>query len=154
MALERRDKPSAAIKKAMKVQRICFLSTRTANFDATAIFFRDVLGLDNAHTELGWSIFRLPTGKGEYAKVYGPEKQNADLFPAEIQDGLLVAFAVDDLVGAREELESADVELIGDIVWAADLFDDPEMAGYGWFFFRGPDGNIYAMQQDTRSAAS
>ncbi len=138
----------------MKVQRICFLGIRTANFDATAAFFRDVVGLDNAHEEPGWSILQLPSGKGDYVEVYGPEKQNASLFPAEIEDGLLVAFAVDDLMGAREELAAADVELIGDVVWAADLFDNPEMDGYGWFFFRAPDGNIYVMQQDTRSAAT
>lgn len=136
----------------MHVQRICFLGTRTANFDATAAFFRDVLGLDNTHVEPGWSIFQLPSGRGDYVEVYGPEKQNASLFPAEITDGLLVAFAVDDIVQARAEL--VDVELIGDLVWAADLFNDPRMDGYGWFFFRGPDGNIYVMQQDTRPATS
>ena len=31
---------------------------------------------------------------------------------------------------------------MGDLVWAAE--------GYGWFYFRDPDGNIYVMQQDTR----
>ena len=30
----------------MDVQRICFLDTRTAHFDATAAFFKDVLGLE------------------------------------------------------------------------------------------------------------
>jgi hypothetical protein len=142
------------MKRAMNVQRICFLGTRTRNFDATAAFFRDVLELDNAHAEAGWSIFQLPSGKSDYIEVYGPEKQDASLFPAEIEDGLLVAFAVDDIVGSREELAAADVELIGDIVWAAELFDNPAMEGYGWFFFRGPDRNIYVMQQDTRSATT
>ena len=45
-------------------------------------------------------------------------------------------------------------ELIGDIVWAAEVFDNPAMEGYGWFFFRDPDRNIYVMQQDTRSATT
>ena len=57
---------------------------------------------------------------------------------------------MDDLVGAREELADAEVELIGDLVWADELFDDPSMEGYGWFFFRGPDRNVYVMQQDRR----
>ncbi len=64
------------MKRAMNVDRICFLGTRTANFDATAAFFRDVLGLDTAHAEPGWSIFQLPSGNGDYVEVYGPEKQN------------------------------------------------------------------------------
>lgn len=41
------------MKRALNVERICFLGTRTTNFDATAAFFRDVLGLDNAHAEAG-----------------------------------------------------------------------------------------------------
>ncbi len=79
--------------------------------------------------------------------------QNASLFPTEGSEGMLVAFAVDDIVGAREEL-AAGVELVGDIVWAADLFASPNMEGFGWFFFRGPDGNIYVMQEDSRPAAT
>jgi hypothetical protein len=27
------------------------------------------------------------------------------------------------------------------------------MAGFGWFFFRGPDGNVYVIQQDSRPDA-
>ena len=65
-------------------------------------------------------------------------------------EGTVVAFAVDDIVGAREELAAAEVELIGDLVWADRLFDNPSMEGFGWFFFRGPDGNVYVMQQDGR----
>jgi hypothetical protein len=36
---------------------------------------------------------------------------------------------VDDIVGAREELEAARVEMIGEPVWANDLFDNPDMEG-------------------------
>ena len=138
----------------MNVQRICFLGTRTANFEATAALFRDVLGLHNTHVEPGWSVFQLPSGQRDYVEVFGPEKQDASLFPTAVGDGILVAFAVDDIVGAREELAAAGVELIGDLVWAADLFANPDMEGFGWFFFRGPDGNIYVMQQDRRPSAT
>jgi hypothetical protein len=64
-----------------------------------------------------------------------------------------VAFAVDDLVGARAELAAAEVELLGDLVWANEPSDDPNMRGFGWFFFRWPDKNIYVIQQDTRRDA-
>jgi len=138
----------------MNVQRICFVGTRTGTFEATAALFRDVLGLHNTYAEPGWSVFQLASGERDYVEVYGPEMQNAGLFPTEVTDGVVVAFAVDDIVGAREELAAAGVELIGDLVWAADLFASPDMAGYGWFFFRGPDGNIYVMQQDRRPAAT
>ena len=36
----------------------------------------------------------------------------------------------------------------------SDKFDDPNMAGFGWFFFRGPDGNVYVIQQDSRRDAA
>jgi catechol 2,3-dioxygenase-like lactoylglutathione lyase family enzyme len=138
----------------VNVQRICFLGTRTGNFDATSALFRDVLGLRNVHTEAGWSIFRLPSGRSDFVEVFGPEHENASVFPAEVSEGIVVAFAVDDIAGAREELAAAKVELIGELVWASELFDDPNMEGFGWFFFRGPDGNVYVMQQDSRPDAS
>ena len=137
----------------MNVQRICFLGTRTGNFEATTAFFRDVLGLHNPHTEPGWSIFQLPSGRSDYVEVFGPENENASLFPAEVSEGIVVAFLVDDIVGSREELVAAGVELVGDLVWADELFDNPKMEGFGWFFFRGPDGGIYAIQQDSRPVA-
>ena len=138
----------------MKVQRICFLGTRTGRFEATAALFRDVFGLHNVHAEPGWSIFQLPSGRSDYVEVFGPEHENASLFPAEVREGIVVAFGVDDIVGAREELAAAEVELVGDLVWANDLFDNPSLEGYGWFFFRGPDGNVYVMQQDSRPVAT
>jgi catechol 2,3-dioxygenase-like lactoylglutathione lyase family enzyme len=138
----------------MNVQRICFLGTRTPNFDATAALFRDVLGLRNVHSEVGWSVFQLPSGRGGFVEVFSREHGNASLFPAEATEGIAVAFAVDDIVGAREELIAAKVELIGELVWANELYDDPTMAGFSWFFFRGPDGNVYVIQQDSRLDAT
>ena len=134
----------------VRVKRICFLGTRTGNFDATVTLFRDVLGLDGVHSEAGWSVFQLPSGRSDFVEVFGREHANAKLFPAEVSEGTVVAFAVDDIVGAREELAAAEIEVIGDLVWADELFDDRTMEGFGWFFFRGPDGNVYVMQQDGR----
>ena len=74
--------------------------------------------------------------------------ENAIVFPPEVGEGVVVAFAVDDIAAAREELAAAKVELIGDLVWANELFADPSLEGFGWFFFRGPDENVYVMQQD------
>jgi len=135
----------------MNVRRICFLGTRTSNFEATAALFRDVLGLRTVHAEADWSIFGLPSGRSDFVEVFGPDHQNASVFPAEVEEGIVVAFAVDDVAAAREELAAANVELVGALVWANELFDDPTMEGFGWFFFRAPDGNVYAMQQDSRS---
>src|SRR4051812_13363381 len=76
-------------------------------------FFRDVLGLPSMHTEIGWSVFSLPSGRSDYVEVFGPGYENASVLPAEVSEGIVVAFAVDDIVGAHEELSAAEVELIG-----------------------------------------
>src|SRR6476619_8214999 len=98
----------------MHVKRICFLGTRTRNFDATSALFGDVLGLRSVHKGADWSIFQLPSARGDFVEVYGPE--NEIVFPAEVGEGVVVAFAVDDLAAAREELADAKIELIGDLV--------------------------------------
>jgi hypothetical protein len=84
------------------------------------------------------------------AEAFGPDHQNASVFPAEVGEGNVVAFTVDDISAAREELAAANVELMGGLVWANELFDHPKMEGFGWFFFRAPDDNAYVMQQDSR----
>jgi hypothetical protein len=82
---------------------------------------RDVLGLHNVHTEVGWSNLPPTVGRSDFVEVFGPEHATASVFPVEVRDGVVVAFAVDDVVGAREELAAANAELIGDLVWANDL---------------------------------
>ena len=89
----------------MNVKRICFLGTRTRNFEATSALFRDVLGLRGVHAGADWSIFQLPSARGDFVEVYGPE--NAIVVPAEVGEGVVVAFAVDDIAAAREELAAA-----------------------------------------------
>jgi hypothetical protein len=138
----------------MNVQRICFLGTKRGTSTRLRPCFRDVLGLHNVHAEAGWSIFQLPSGRSDFVEVFGPEYENASVFQAEVSEGVVVPFAVDDIVGARDELAAARVEMIGELVWANELFDDPNMEGFGWFFFRGPDGNVYVIQQDRRPGAA
>src|SRR3954454_3077278 len=97
------------------------------------------------------SVFQLPSGRSDFVEVFGHQHDNASLFPAEVREGIVVAFAVDDIAAARAELAAAEVELIGGLVWASELFGDSSMEGFGWFFFRGPDRNVYVMQQDSRT---
>ena len=132
----------------MNVKRICFLGTRTRNFEATSALFRDVLGLRGVHTGADWSIFQLPSARGDFLEVYGPE--NAIVVPADVGEGVVVAFAVDDIATAREELAAAKVELIGELVWANELFADPGMEGVRLVLLSRPDENVYVMQADSR----
>src|SRR6476646_8514417 len=104
----------------------------------------------SVHTEACWSIFDLPSGRSDFVEVFGPEHENANVFPAEVGEGIVVAFAVDDIAAAREDLAAAKVELIGRLVWAHELFDDPKMEGFGGCCDRGPDENVYVIQQHNR----
>lgn len=131
----------------MRIHRISFLGVRTKNFDAMTAFARDVLGLPLAHLEDEWAIFPLESGKRDYFEIYGPGHADERLMTAA-SDGPIAAFAVDDLLEARAELEAAGTEMISDVTWASDVFGNPAFEGFGWFFFRAPDGNVYVLQQD------
>ena len=132
----------------MYVQRVSFVGTRTANFDATVSLFRDLLGMEAAFETPGWTGFRLPTGDRDLLEVFGRSDLDHRVAPPEFEQGVLIAFAVDDVSAARDELAAAGVELIGDLVWASDLSGDAADQGWGWCFFRAPDGNVYVLQQD------
>ena len=122
----------------MNVLRIGFLGTRTKNFQQTADFFQNILGLQSAWTKPDWAGFRLPTGKNDFVEVFGPTKQDPNLYP-DSATGLVIAFIVDDIVAAHAEIAATGVEQLGDIFWAAE--------GFGWFFLQASDGNIYCIEQ-------
>jgi hypothetical protein len=132
----------------VKVLRVSFVGTRSQRFDATLDMFRDVLGLDVAFSNPDWAGFTLPSGPRDLVEIFGPGMTDERVAPAAFETGVLIAFAVDDILGAREELAAAKVELVGDIVWARDITGGAKSNRWGWFFFRAPDGNIYVIQQD------
>jgi catechol 2,3-dioxygenase-like lactoylglutathione lyase family enzyme len=131
----------------VRIKRVSFLGVRTDEFAAMTAFVRDVLGLQPGHRDDGWAVFELESGDRDLVEVYRPGGYDERLLPA-LATGPTVAFAVDDLLAARAELEGAGIEIVADIVWAAEAFDDPRLDGWGWLFFRAPDGNVYALQQD------
>jgi len=132
----------------MKVLRVSFVGTRTQHFEATQAMFRDVLGMESAFSNPDWAGFTLPSGPRDLVEVFGPRMTDERVAPAEFESGVLIAFAVEDIVSARAELAAAHVELVGDIVWARDLIGGDQSNSWGWFFLRGSDGNIYVIQQD------
>ena len=124
----------------MQVKRLAWLGTRTENFDDTTAFFRDVLGIPVLHEEPGFARLQLPGADRDFVEVFAPDNPNAALYST----GPVVGLLVDDIEQARVELDAAEVELIGPSEWLE------SMDGYGWFHVRGPDGNIYAIMQDSR----
>lgn len=127
----------------MRVQRISWLGTRTHRFEETTGFFRDVLGLELVQEQPDFAMLRLPGADHDYVEVFG----SGDPETAFMATGPVAGLLVDDVIGARAELEAAGVELIGDIEWSQ------RIESYGWFHFRGPDGNVYGVMQGSRAKA-
>lgn len=130
----------------MKIKRVGFVGSRADEFEAMTAFVSDVLGLGGSLVSSNHFIALLPSGPRDYLEVFGPGAHDERLFPRAVE-GVLVAFVVDDLVGAHEEMAAAGVAELDEIVWAAEAFDNPALGGFGWFFFRAPDGNLYVIQQ-------
>ena len=127
----------------MNVIRLGWLGTRTARYAETTRFFRDVLGLAADYEEPDFAMFKLPAADRDYVEVIGPNADDSDFEAATYTTGPVVGFVVTDLAAARAELAGHGVELLGDIIWSG------RTPGYGWFHFRGPDGNVYGMLQGT-----
>lgn len=64
-------------------------------------------------------------------EVFGPSFRDREQFAT----GPVVGFLVDDVAGAREEMEARGVGLVGPVHHGD--------AGAVWSHFRGPDGKVY-----------
>ena len=129
----------------MRVIRVGWLGTRTDQFSETTRFFHEVLGLALVREEADFAMLQLPSGDRDFLEVFGTQ-DDAGFEASYYTTGPVPGFQVGDLEEARNELAAAGVELLDDINWP------PSMPGYGWFHFRGPDGNVYGMVQESRLA--
>ncbi len=128
----------------MNVKRIGWLGVRSDDVEGATRFFRDVLGLEAVGDSDGASFTRLPTGEWDLVEVFPRDWPDTRMIPDGVEQ--MVAFVVDDLEEAAAEVRAAGLEL-GDVIWAAEAFDEPSYEGFGWFFVRAPDGRLYAIEQ-------
>ena len=126
----------------MRVRRIGWLGIRTERFEETARFFRDVMGLASVDEEPNFAMLQLPSGERDYLEVFGADAEDSAFEAKYYLTGPVPGFLVPDIEEARDELAAAGVELLGEISWAR------ATPGYGWFHFRGPDGNVYGVLQE------
>jgi len=133
----------------VRVRRLSWLGTRTENYTETRDFFGGVLGLTLVREEPGFAMFRLPSGEHDFVEVFGVDDPEVTFMTTGPVPGLLV----DDVVQARKELEAAEVEMLEPIRWLRNYPGFEENADYGWFNFRGPDGNVYCCIQGSRAVA-
>lgn len=74
----------------------------------------------------------LQTPSGQQLEIFGRSSRDKRLTASPV-----VAFEVDDLEAAREELRLAGIELIGEI---------ERWNGFAWQYFRSPDGHIFELK--------
>ena len=130
----------------MKAVRLGFLGVRTKRVAETTAFFRDVVGLAAVETSETWTMTQLPTGRWDFVEVFGDDFHDERMIREEI-DGVFVAIVVEDIEEARRDCLAAQVEILGETIWADKAFGNPDVSGFAWFFVRAPDGNIYVFQQ-------
>jgi predicted enzyme related to lactoylglutathione lyase len=114
----------------MKVHGLVWVGTRTAAFDETVSFFRNVLGVDLEVVSRDFAWSRMPNTS--QLEVFGP----GDTDHLGFTTGPVPEFLVDDVDAATEELRAAGVELLGEPVVEADG---------AWVHFRAPDGYVYGL---------
>jgi catechol 2,3-dioxygenase-like lactoylglutathione lyase family enzyme len=114
----------------MKVLGLVWVGVRTAEFDRTLEFFRDVLGVPLTEVSEGLGKGRMPNTS--QLEIFGPDDHDHTHFTT----GPVPEFLVDDLVGAADELRATGVELLSEVGGTA---------VEGWLHFRGPDGNVYGL---------
>ena len=118
----------------MRVLGYTWAGVRTANLQSTERFFADVLGLSLIHEGKGMVQFEMPSG--QLFEVFDSTSRYYPLHACPV-----LAFQVEDLRAARNELESQGVEFVTEIEG-----NESE----AWTYFRGPDGYLYELWQTAR----
>ena len=116
----------------MKVKGFSWVGVGTDDFDRTLSFFTHVIGLEPVAVE-DRGVAILKVSDGQVLEVFGPGTKGRDLtYPP------IVAFEVEDVAAAREELLRHGMEVLGEV---------GSWNGFEWLKFRGPDGHIFAVQR-------
>jgi hypothetical protein len=118
----------------MKVKGFVWLGTQTQQFHPMVDFCRTVLGLSQTSSEDGMAVFQLPDG--DLFEVF-----DAQVFTDEFMTHPVAGFLVDDIDGARAEMEAKGIQFIGPI--------HGDSQDYRWTHFRAPDGFVYELTYST-----
>ena len=116
----------------MKVKGISWVGIGTASFDETLAFFTDVLGLEAALVEEPVAMLRA--GPNQIVEIFGEGSARGRL----LNSPPAIAFEVDDVQAARDELVARGVELVG---------EPGSWNGHEWLYFRGPDGYMFVVKK-------
>jgi len=84
----------------------------------------------------GVAVFQMPNGS--LLELYLPTTVPSYGY----NDSIAFGFRVDDIEQASQEIEAAGGELLGEITRVPDM-------GYAYRHFRGPDGRVYGLNQQS-----
>lgn len=120
----------------MRIKGVIWIGSVTDEGEATAAFFRDVLGLRKTVDVPGF--IQLTMENGDRIELFGARSAEHEL----LDTGPVAGLWVDDLDAARAELIAAGTEHVTDFDHAPD--------GHRWFYFKAPDGNYYELCESPR----
>lgn len=118
----------------MRLLGYTWAGVRTADLKSAKLFFGDVLGIPLIREGADLAQFELPSG--QLFEVFGSGSRYYQLHACPV-----LAFQVEDVRAAKQELESRGVEFVTDI-------DGNETEA--WAYFRGPDSYLYELWQTAR----
>ena len=103
----------------------------TDRYPETLRFFADVMGLEVAAAEEEQALLRI--ADGQLLEIFGRDGRGKSLNSPPV-----VAFEVDDVYAAADELACEGIELVGEI---------GSWNGFEWLYFRSPDGHLFAVKK-------
>jgi catechol 2,3-dioxygenase-like lactoylglutathione lyase family enzyme len=114
----------------VRVKGYAWVGLATDDLERTVEFFTTVLNLpvQFKHDD----VAMLTVGPGQQLEIFSRNHPGSKLTTSPV-----IAFEVDDMESARQELVDAGVELLGDI---------GRSDGYAWQYFRSPDGHIFEIK--------
>ncbi|HEX8233911.1 MAG TPA: VOC family protein [Caulobacteraceae bacterium] len=120
----------------MKVEGITWhaVTLEPSKFAQVKQLYAQTFGLTPTMEMDGVAVFQMPNGT--LLELYTPQS----VPPFGYNDALAFGFRVDDIEQASNEIAAAGGELLGQINRV------PEM-GYAYRHFRGPDGQVYGLNE-------
>ncbi len=118
----------------MRVKGLCWVGIGTDRDRETLRLFTEVMGLE-VETE-GEEQAILRTDNGDQVEIFGRDGRGKTLNRPPT-----IAFEVEDVAAAREELIAAGVEPVGEI---------GSWNGHEWLYFRSPDGYLFEVKKTPR----
>ena len=114
----------------MRVKGISWVGIGTDHYADTLRLLTDVMGLQIEAEGEQQALLRV--GNGQQIELFGRDGRGKRLNTPPT-----LAFEVDDVAAAREELIAANVEIVGDI---------GSWNGHEWLYFRSADGYLFEVK--------